>query len=85
MYVADKTSHTHKCSRCGFEWSHGHECLGNVAAHTCRCGKESWWQHKHDARISDAHFPDCRTPGTLPPAAPLFEQTALFGEPHGNH
>lgn len=39
--------HTHRCSRCGVEWSHGHDSYGNVADHTCpRCGAVQWQIHR---------------------------------------
>lgn len=35
--------HTHRCHRCGTEWSHGSASLGRVADHTCpKCGAVEW-------------------------------------------
>lgn len=35
--------HTHRCRRCGTEWSHGATANGIVSAHTChKCGQVEW-------------------------------------------
>lgn len=35
--------HSHRCSRCGTEWSHGADSYGSVAAHSCpSCGAVTW-------------------------------------------
>jgi hypothetical protein len=42
--------HTHRCPRCGTEWSHGHSSFGNVAEHTCpNCGTLNWQVHRQGA------------------------------------
>lgn len=75
IYVADENSHTHKCPKCGFEWSHSNLCGGMKEAHTCPCGEEVWDKHERDSRISTAHFTGCHAPSKVP----QIGQPDLFG------
>lgn len=37
------TTHLHICPNCGHSWSHGPECFGDKATHTCsKCGCLQW-------------------------------------------
>lgn len=38
-------THKHKCAGCGFVWEHSDTLWGNLAAHTCVCGRVQWMKY----------------------------------------